>query len=281
MNEERNTALDWERSVIATAVQDPNSMEEAGDLLPADFTGPNQIAWAEVLALHARAGLDRRSLINALSSCPDWERMSGGVRVEDYLAEVLTFRGTNMAHYVEMVVDRSVKRALRRHAALIAAEAEDNSKSAQELLDFAEQKILALRRNRTDNELTMQDLIGIFVPRLDRQLAGHEEAAWAPHVQAIKDVIDYMEPEDFMTVAARPGEGKCLARGTKVILIDGTPKAVEEIRVRRPVNGSELHTAYRPFHHPGARDDVLGTPEQGYGLPGEWKPYPFSQTEQE
>jgi replicative DNA helicase len=34
------------------------------------------------------------------------------------------------------------------------------------------------------------------------------DAAWTPKVQGIKDVIDYMEAEDFMTVAARPGEGK-------------------------------------------------------------------------
>lgn len=202
------TELDWERSVIATAVTQPASIEEAADLLPADFTGANQIAWAEVLALHSREGLDTRALINALRSSPDWERMSAGVRVEDYLAEVLSFRGTNMHGYVEMVLDRSIKRALRRHMALIAAEAEDDTKTAQEILDFAEQKILSLRRNRMDEGYTIQDLIGIFVPRMQAQLDGTVEPAWVPAVQGVKNVIDYMEAEDFMTVAARPGEGK-------------------------------------------------------------------------
>src|SRR5512138_2886123 len=105
----QRTELDWERSVIATAVTQPTSIEDAGDLLPSDFTGANQIAWAEILALNSRQGLDTRALINSLRNSPDWERMSGGERIEDYLAEVLTFRGTNMRGYTEMVLDRSIK----------------------------------------------------------------------------------------------------------------------------------------------------------------------------
>jgi replicative DNA helicase len=208
MTGNRVSVLDWEHSVIATVIMEPSSMEEAADLLPADFTGANQIAWSEILTLYTHAGIDRRSLLNALTHSPDWERMSAGVRVEDYLAEVLTFRGTNMRSYVDMVIDLSIKRTLRRHAALIAAEAEGNTKTAQELLDFAEQKIFSLRRNRTDNELTMQDLVAIFIPRLEGQLAGTTQPGWSPMLQATKDVIHYLEDEDFMTVAARPGEGK-------------------------------------------------------------------------
>ena len=204
----QRTELDWERSVIATAVTQPASIEEAADLLPSDFTGANQIAWAEILALHGRGGIDTRALMNALRNSPDWDRVSAGERVEDYLAEVLSFRGTNMRGYVDMVLDRSIKRTLRRHMALIAAEAEDEAKTAQELLDFAEQKILSLRRNRMDEGYTIQDLIGIFVPRMQGQIDGTIQPAWVPHCLGVKDVIDYLEAEDFMTIAARPGEGK-------------------------------------------------------------------------
>lgn len=202
------TELDWERSVIATAVAHPAAIADAEDLLPSDFSGPNQIAWAELLALHARGGLEPRALINALRSAPDWEQRSAGMRVEDYLAEVLTFRGTAMPTYVEMVLNSSIKRAVRRLLAAISAQAEDSTTSAADLLDYAETRLLALRRNRTDEGYTIQDLIGIFVPRMQAQLNGEVVASWTPKVQGIKDVIDYMEAEDFMTVAARPGEGK-------------------------------------------------------------------------
>lgn len=200
--------LDWERSVIATAITQPGSIEEAVELLPSDFTRENQIVWAEILALHSHGGLETRALINALRSSPDWERASAGERVEDFLAEVLTFRGTNMRLYVEKVLDRSIIRAVNRNLAMIKAEIDSDTKSAQELLDYAETKILALRRSRSGESYTIQDLIGIFVPRLEAQLAGTVEPAWVPSVQGIRDVLDYLEAEDFMTVAARPGEGK-------------------------------------------------------------------------
>jgi replicative DNA helicase len=50
-------------------------------------------------------------------------------------------------------------------------------------------------------------------------------------VVAVRDIIQYAEPAEFILVAARPGEGKCLGKGTKVVMHDGTMKPVEEIRI--------------------------------------------------
>jgi replicative DNA helicase len=205
---ERDTALDWERSVIATAITEPSSIEEALELLPSDFTGPNQIAWAEILNLHSRGGIDARALSNALNNSADFERMSAGEPVANYLADVLTFRGTNMTSYVQMVIDRSIRRQLRRYAGLIAAEADNDSKKIDELLDFAEQKILTLRHNRQDQDLSMADIMGIFIPRMEGLLAGTIQPGWVPETLAVRNIIDYMEDEDFLVNAARPGEGK-------------------------------------------------------------------------
>jgi replicative DNA helicase len=204
----RDSALDWERSVIATVVTDPASIAEALELLPSDFTGPNQTAWIEILNLHSRGTFDARALANALNNSPDWVRMSAGERVEDYLAELLTFRGTQITSYVSMVIDRSIRRQLRRYAGLIAAEADNNEKKIDELLDFAEQSILTLRRNRLDNDLSMADIMGIFIPRMEGLIEGNVQPGWVPETQALREILDYLEEEDFLVNAARPGEGK-------------------------------------------------------------------------
>jgi replicative DNA helicase len=205
---ERDTALDWERSVIATAITEPSSIDEAVELLPSDFTGPNQIAWAEILNLHSRGGIDARALANSLNNSTDFERMSAGETVANYLAEIMTFRGTNMTAYVQMVIDRSIRRQLRRYAGLIASEADNQEKRVEELLDFAEQRILTLRRNRQDQDLSMADIMGIFIPRMEGLIAGTIVPGWVPQTQAVRDIVDYLEDEDFMVNAARPGEGK-------------------------------------------------------------------------
>lgn len=199
---------DWEKSVIATVLSDAPAMESALDLRPSDFTGPNQSIWAEIMVLHNRGQLDSRALLNSLRSSPDWTRLGNGRAPEEYLAEVMSFRGDTINVYVEHVLEAAVRRALQANAALIAAEAADNRRTAADLLDYAEQRILSLRRDRSVGGMTMADLVGVFIPRLDGLRAGTIRPAWTPDVIAVRDIIQYAEPAEFMLVAARPGEGK-------------------------------------------------------------------------
>ena len=165
MIQERDAELNWEWSVIATAIVDPSSLEAAEELLPSDFTGVNQIVWAELLNLRSRNAIDLRSIGNALENCPDWERVSPEESPADFLAQAMFFRGSNMEAYVSAVLDRSTRRTLKRYAALIAQEAEDTGRPIEEVLDHAENKILSLRRNHGANDLSMADIMAIFAPR--------------------------------------------------------------------------------------------------------------------
>jgi len=204
----RDAELNWEWSVIATAIVDPSSLEAAEELLPSDFTGVNQIVWAEILNLRTRNAVDLRSLGNALENCPDWERVSPEESPADFLAQALVFRGSNMEAYVSAVLDRSTRRTLKRYAALIAQEAEDTGRPIEEVLDHAENKILSLRRNHGANDLSMADIMAIFAPRFEGMIEGTIRPCWEPEVQGIRDIVDYLEETDFMVNAARPGEGK-------------------------------------------------------------------------
>lgn len=83
-----------------------------------------------------------------------------------------------MREYVNQVVSASTRRALRRNAAIIVAQAEDERTSMDELLDDAEKRILSLRRSRSDEGVSMADLIGLYMPRFDSQLAGSIVQRW-------------------------------------------------------------------------------------------------------
>jgi replicative DNA helicase len=124
---------DWEKSLIGTVLADAQSYDAAQDLLPSDFTGANQIIWAELMPLATRNALDARSLVNALRQSQDWDRveqLTSGT--EAYFAECFQMRGTQAAEYANQVLEASIKRGLKRNAALIAAEADGNQRSADE-----------------------------------------------------------------------------------------------------------------------------------------------------
>jgi len=199
--------MSWEKSVIGTVLMDRPAMQAAELLIPSDFTGPNQIIWGEIQALNNQEALDVRALINKLQGSPDWERVSD-IGIETYITDCLTYRGQSIETYVHEVMNDSVRRAVRRNAALIAAEAEGNRRTADDLLDFAEQKILSLRRNRTDEGMSLGDLMGVFIPRLEGIREGTVVPGWVPKIQAIRDRIVYFDQTDYITIAARPGDGK-------------------------------------------------------------------------
>lgn len=198
----------WEKCVIGTVVNDPAAFGEAAELLPSDFTGPNVIVWAEIAALANRQTLGLRALTEALRGASDFARTSDAGTPEDYMADCLSFRGSEIKEYVSQVIDGSIRRAVQRNAALIAAEAQRENVCADEILDFAEKAILKLRRNRMDKGMTLGDLLAVFMPRLQAIREGTFKPAWTPDVLAVKEVIHFAENADYIIVAGRPGDGK-------------------------------------------------------------------------
>src|SRR5512138_17924 len=136
--------MSWELAVIGTALNDPGTMAEAEDLLPSDFTGTNQSVWAEMLGLNRRNSLEAATLAASLQASGAFRENEAATLIRD----AMQARGTNIREFVDQVLSTSTKRALRRSAALIAAEADGNDRTADELLDYAETQIMSLRRNR-------------------------------------------------------------------------------------------------------------------------------------
>ena len=199
----------WELAVIGTALADPRSVEEAEDLLPTDFTGRNQVAWTTILGLRSTGTFDANAVRIALDSDPAWKRaLSGAGNTDEFLREALSYRGTTMRTYADQVLQASIKRAVRRTAALIAVTAEEENASADEVLDYAEKQIMSLRRTRLNEGVTIGDILATFITRLDGMRAGNVQPAWTPSVQAVKNVVSFLEPSDFMIVGGRPGQGK-------------------------------------------------------------------------
>jgi len=199
----------WEKTLIGTVLHDPQTMAECEDLLPSDFTGIHKILWAEMLNLYRRNGLDARSLIAAIASSPDYERVTSDVgNIDSYVAELMLNRGTQVGEYSNQVLGASIKRHLKNMAALIAAQAQDDTKTAEELIEFTEQKLANIRRNRIADGITMADLFSVYLPHLEGLRNGTIKPAWTPSLTAMKNIIDYAEDSDLITIAARPGQGK-------------------------------------------------------------------------
>ena len=193
--------MSWETAVIGSVLFDPKMMVEADTLLPSDFSGDNRAVWAEILNLHGADSLDLRTLTmivteNRLIPAP-----------ETYFAGALADRLGNITEAVRRIEDTAVRKSVKRNAALIAAEAENDARQTMELVEFAEERIMSIRRDRQEGQ-TLQDIVSIFMPRMEGTLTGDFHPAWSPSVNAVQHLIRYAEDTDMIIVAGRPGEGK-------------------------------------------------------------------------
>lgn len=194
-------AASWELAVIGTALSDPAAMVEAEALQPYDFTGENQKVWAEILTLHANHALDIHALEMILN---ETKCVPNGTA---FIAQALREKLDNVTEAVRQVEDTAVRKALKKVGALIAVEADNDEKTAAELIEYAEGKVIALRRNRGEGQ-PIGDIIAAFMPRLDSLRAGSFQPVWAPRTMVLRGMIPYAEATDLIVVGGRPGNGK-------------------------------------------------------------------------
>jgi len=204
-------SIGWEIATIGSVIADPVMMELAEDLAPVDFTGSHRLIWRAILHLHRGGALEPRALIEDLRSSGDLDKvgtdMEGDLVGEAYIRHCWERRGGQVEEYVQRVIEVATKRQLREAAALIAAEAVGTG-NAEDLLDEAERRIMQLRRARGVTGVTVGQLISAFIPRLEGMRAGTITPAFVPHCQAIKELVDFVDDNDFILIAGRPGDGK-------------------------------------------------------------------------
>lgn len=203
----------WEQALLGTALHTPATMELAQDLLPSDFTAPFQLLWAEMLSLWRETdGLDLRTLTERMRETGNLDRValdSESIRGEEVFGYLIRLRGDDMQMYVDKVLDASNKRQLRQVSALIRADAEDERVPAVEAMDNAEQRLLSLRRNRlVDLGMPLANIVSVFNTRIEQLRAGTLVPSWVPKVDALRRLIHYIDDDDYIICAARPGEGK-------------------------------------------------------------------------
>ena len=206
-----NNAIGWERALIGSVLYTPDLMDQASMVLPSDFTGCHQNLWAKMLSMASREVLDLRGLIEELRAKKELNALASfetDAVGEAYLNELLTYRGSDVRHYADQVLAQSGKRQLATIAALIRAEADDRHLSYDEALSKAEERIFSLRHSKSNAEgVPISTLLNLFEQRSQNMRAGKVEV-WEPDLVALRRVVGFIDDDDFVVVAARPGMGK-------------------------------------------------------------------------
>ena len=147
----------------------------------------------------------------------------------------------NIEYHARIVAEQAIKRELINIASEIEKEAYEDTTDVFNLLDLVEQKIFNVSEsNIRKNYVDMRSLMREAITELEAKKHHKDGLTGIPTgFSALDRLTSGWQKSDLVIIAARPGMGKCLGKGTKVLMYDGTLKKVENIQAGELLMGDD------------------------------------------
>ncbi len=203
-------SLEGEQAVLGAMLIDPDCVKNVMDRLrPGDFyLRQNREIFETIYTMFSYA-----RPIDGITVFGEMEKAGltdGNTR--SYLAQLMEITPTsaNVMEYAAIVQDKALLRSVAQAAGEITALVQEGMGEAGEILEASEQKIYAIRRGRSAQEMVP---LGQVLPDvLDRlsEMSEHEDhlPGLSTGLSAIDQKITGLNNSDLILLAARPGMGK-------------------------------------------------------------------------
>ena len=221
-------SINIERAVLSSILFNPEELEDVlGVLKPKDFYLPAHKKIFEVMVkLHNDDMPIDEEFIRKRVDAKDVD--------DSILLEILSANPiTNTLAYVREIKDGSVKRELASLATTIKKVAIEEDMSANEALDTIQGELYKISTDSATSELKdMQTVTHDTLSYIEKmkKMGNKHLIGETTGFEALDRRTTGFNAGDLIIIAARPAMGKCLGRGTKVVMFDGTLKNVENVK---------------------------------------------------
>ena len=200
-----------EQAVLGSMLIDPDCIKDVMDKLqPEDFyLRANRDIFETIyhMFIYSRP-------IDGVTVAGEMER--NGVyndNTRDYLVQLMDVTPTsaNVMEYVKIVLDKSLMRQVAAAAGSITAMVQEGNGDAGDMLESAEQKVYAIRRGRSaQNMVTVSMVLQDVMNHLAELTAsgGKTLQGLSTGLSAVDAKINGLNKSDLLLLAARPGMGK-------------------------------------------------------------------------
>ena len=200
-----------EQAVLGSMLIDPDCIKDVLDKLqPEDFyLRANRDIFETIyhMFIYSRP-------IDGVTVAGEMER--NGVyndNTRDYLVQLMDVTPTsaNVMEYVKIVLDKSLMRQVAAAAGSITAMVQEGNGDAGDMLESAEQKVYAIRRGRSaQNMVTVSMVLQDVMNHLAELTAsgGKTLPGLSTGLSAVDAKINGLNKSDLLLLAARPGMGK-------------------------------------------------------------------------
>ncbi len=226
------SAPEIEAAVLGAMLIEKEAVPKAIEMLNKEsfYLRQHQMIFEAMISLfEANEPIDTVTLYEELKKRNQVEEVGGAVYLSKLSQNISS--AANVEFHAKIIIEKQILRGLISSSHQIAQAAYEGNLDAFEILDDAERKIF---------EITESHLQRSF-QGMDRAVRDALEYIEAIHSQKerkfsvptgfyeLDELLGGFQKSDLIIVAARPSMGKCLGKGTKVLMHDGTLKVVEDI----------------------------------------------------
>ena len=236
-------SLEGEQAVLGSMLIDPGCVKEVMDKLKGEdfYLRQNREIFETIYTMFSYSRpIDGITVFESLQKA--------GVSDENtrsYLAQLMEITPTaaNVMEYVAIVRDKALLRSVAQTAGEITALVQEGAGEAKDILEAAEQKIYAIRRGRSAQEMVpLREVLPDVLDRLG-EMSEHENhlPGLSTGLSAIDQKITGLNKSDLILLAARPGMGKTslalnlalnVARGGKTVAVFSLEMSREQLATR-------------------------------------------------
>ena len=205
-------SLEGEQAVLGSMLIDERCIKDVMDKLQPDdfYLRQNREIFDTIYSMFVYS-----KPIDGITVCEEMQKNGAydEQTTRSYLAQLMEITPTsaNVMEYVEIVRDKSLMRRMAQAAAEITAMVQEGVGEAHDMLEAAEQKIYAIRRGRSAQDMVpistvLPDVLDHLNEMSERE--GTKIAGLSTGLSAVDAKISGLNKSDLVLLAARPGMGK-------------------------------------------------------------------------
>jgi replicative DNA helicase len=225
-------ALDLEEAVLGALMIEKDALSSVVDILKPEtfYKEAHQRIYSAILTLFGNSDpIDLLTVTQQLRKTGEIELVGGG----GYVSE-LTFRvnsAANIEYHARIVSEQALKRALIAMSSTILRDAYEDTTDVFELLDRTEQSLFKISEsNIKKNYADMSTIVRMALNELETKKNQEGLTGVPSGFTNLDRVTSGWQPTELIILAARPAMGKCLGKGTKVVMFDGSLRKVEDVQ---------------------------------------------------
>jgi replicative DNA helicase len=235
-------ATDVEKAVLGAMLIEREAIPQAVEVLPPEafYAAKHGKIYSAILSLFERGNpVDLVTLTEELKRRDELDDVGGPYYLTELTTEVAS--AANVEYHARIIAEKSLLRKMIEKLTTLVGKAYDPGADAFDLLDEAESEIFQISDSQVRQAAApLNDVVKSTLEKLE-SIHGQEGGITGipSGFDKLDDLTSGWQDSDLIIVAARPSMGKCLGRGTPVMMYDGRVKPVEEIDVGDRLMGDD------------------------------------------